>query len=362
MSRFLSSILKKIKGPEEPPKPQEPVNIQALIFSYTNRLVLIPFPSPEIIEPLHKYISTEYNRYYKIWNLSEYNYENDLLSGKCVEFLYQGYPVPHLSTFFSIFESIRVWLGIDPRNVALIHCQSTKARSVLTLAGYLLWSKEESDILEAVRKILKLTRLEVEFLPSQKRYLGYIQQVITGPVPQARSVRIRKVLLEGIPLIEKTGTAVRPYLQIFKNSELVFNSHSQEYPPVSYELGDDCIVFELDLQVEEDLVVRCRHLGRDGQASTIFRVMFHTAFTENEIITFSKSELDGAYNDERFPDTFKLDFFLESNTVLNDSKFFESILRYPDQDRVQEEVKSRSIEKHESDEELDNYFKQLEKQ
>lgn len=362
MSRFFSSLIKKIKGPEEPPKPQEPVNIQALIFSYTNRLVLIPFPSADIIEPLHKYISTEYKGYYKIWNLSEYDYENDIFSGKCVEFLFQGYPNPHLSTFFSIFESIRVWLEIDPRNVALIHCQSTKARSVLTLAGYLLWSKQEREVFEAVRKILKLTRSEVEFLPSQKRYLRYIQQVVAGPVPPARSIKIRKIILEGIPLIERIGTAIRPYLQIFKNSELIYNSHSQEYPPVSYELGDGCIVFELDLQVEEDLVVRCRHLGRDGQASTIFRVMFHTAFTENEIVTFSKTELDGAFNDERFPDTFKLDFILESNTIIQDSKFSESILQYPDNERMQEEVKVNSKEQQESDEELDNYFKQLEKQ
>lgn len=360
MARFISSILKKIQGPE-PEKPQDPINIESSIYSYTNKLILIPFPSPDLIEPLHKYISSSYGKHYKIWNLSEYRYENDAFRGKYIEFLYQGYPVPHLSTFFNIFESIKLWLENDPRNVALIHCQSTKARSVIVLAGFLVWSKEESQIFEAVKKILKLTRMKVEFLPSQNRYLQYLQRVIDGSVPQLRRIRIRKVILDGIPEIEKVGTAVRPYLQIFKNSELIYNSHSQGYPPVSYEIGDGCIVFELDLEIEEDVVVRCRHLGRDGQALTIFRVMFHTAFTENEIISFSKLELDGAHSDVRFPDTFKLDFILESNTLIADSKFPDSILKYSESNPNPSLEESKDP-KNESDEELDNYFKSLENQ
>lgn len=358
MSRFFSNILKKISGPEEVPVPVKPKSISEQVISYTNRLILIPFPSPDIINPLYIYLEKEYRTGYKIWNLSEYSHESELFSGKCVEFLYLGYPNPHLSAFYSIFESIRAWLMQDERNMACLHCQSTKCRSFMTLAGYLVWSGEEQNIEAAFAKICKLTRENVEVLPSQKRYMRYLQIVNDSQAPRSRRIRIRRVIIDGIPVIEKQGTAVRPYLQVFRNSQLVFNSHSQDFPPVSYEVEDLSIVFDMELEIQDDVFVRCRHLGRDGQAVTIFRMMFHTAFVDNDVIRFEKNEIDGASCNPQFPNNFRVDFICDINELAQEDPLQLRTLKLNENDK--EKCEQIKIDKEESDEEMDKYFKELE--
>ena len=205
--------------------------------------------------------------------------------------------------------------------------------------------------MNAFRKILKNGKLTVELLPSQLRYLKYIQELIDYPVPESRKIRIKKIIIDGIPKIDKQNEGVRPYIQIYKNSDLVFMSHSQENPPEWYDQNDLSIVFNLNLEIEEDVMIRCRHLARDNSTFTIFRVMFHTAFVNSEVFRFDKKELDGAFVDSRFPEMFTLDFFLDLNEETANRGFSESIFKC----RRVEEVK---IDK-ESDEELEDYFRGL---
>jgi hypothetical protein len=226
----------------------------------------------------------------------------------------------------------------------------------MTLAGFLLWSGKEVEVQAALAKICKLTRQNIELLPSQIRYLKYLQDVHDNGPPKLRKIRVRRVILDGIPRIEKEGTAVRPYLQVFKNSQLIFNSHSQEYPPVSYDIEDLSIVFDMELELQDDVFVRCRHLGRNGQGVTIFRLMFHTSFIQSDVIRFTKSTLDGANNDNRFPDTFRVDFICDLNEISSNDCLDPKSLISGDHNKP-EEIK---LDKDDSDQEMDEYFKELE--
>ena len=314
MNKIVGSFMKKIKKTEKVNEPE------LEICAYSDTLIMIPFPTAAISQQLFNHLESEYSSNYKIWNLSEYSYDCELLSGKCLEFLYIGYPNPHLSIFFSIFESIYRWLSKTPQNKALLHCQKTRTRSCMVLAGYLLWSSEEKIIMNAFRKVTKACGHTVELLPSQ--------------------------LKDG---------SVRPYLQIYQNSDMIYCSHDLERLPQVYSESDMSFVFDLDLEVEEDVLIRCRHLGKN-KTFTIFRVMFHTAFVEGEVFRFSRQDIDGAFVDSRFPELFTLDFFLEKNEEIMESSFAKSIF-------MKEEGKTGSYEDvkidKDSDDDIEEYFRQL---
>jgi len=62
--------------------------------------------------------------------------------------------------------------------------------------------------------------------------------------------------------------------------------------------------------IEDDVLLRCRHLKSDGSRLTIFRAFFNTAFIETLHLRFEKKDLDDAYVDKRVPSTFTVDMYL----------------------------------------------------
>ena len=183
--------------------------------------------------------------------------------------------------------------------------------------------------------------------------MDYIQSIIKGPLPKTRRITIQKIIIDGIPQIESEGSSIRPYIQIYKNSEIVFNTFTKETPLLSYFLSDISISFDINIQIQGDVLIRCRHLGRDNKPLTIFRTMFHAAFTTEFVIRFSKHDLDGADKDDRFLNEFTMDLFLSENEEAQ-----ESDLEGVGLINLKNEKNSRT--KEESDEELDDYFKSLE--
>ncbi|OMJ76684.1 hypothetical protein SteCoe_23880 [Stentor coeruleus] len=374
MSRFFSSLLQKInplekKTPSEIPQvPKPEPEYQTDTFTISPRLLLMPFPTADQAPILQSYLSKHFNKKFMIWNLSEYPHPTSTFSSQTLDFIFVGYPNPPLSVIFSIFSSIQGWLKLDQDNVALIHCQATKGRSFMIISSYLTWTQEYSSVIQAFKKLCSITQQNIILLPSQLRYMNYIQEILNSP-PQTKKITIHKIILDGIPIIEQEGTAIRPYLQIFRNSELVYNSHSKDFPPVSYYKSDISIAFDMDLEIEGDVFIRCRHLGKDSKPLTIFRVMFHTAFCQDLVMRFHKSELDGACNDHRFPESFNLDVLLEKNVQSEDDSLQQLIglnrsqnnsivveLAGNEEDKKKEESKKED----ESDDEMDDYFKHLE--
>ncbi|OMJ92954.1 hypothetical protein SteCoe_4172 [Stentor coeruleus] len=296
-----------IKQPDNPPE----------TFIVTPRLCLMPFPSPNLVESLQSYFTRQFNNKFMIWNISEYPHPTESLTSQTLDFIFVGYPSPPLSVIFSIFSSIQCWLKSDPENIAIMHCQTTKGRSYMMMASFLVWTNEYNSVMDAFRKLCSITQQRIDLLPSQVRYMKYVQELTKNQI-KSRKIRISKIILDGIPLIEQEGASVRPYLQIFQNSELVYTSYKKDTPLISYYPSDISIVFELDLEIEGDVIIRCRHLGNDNKPITILRAMIHTAFYNELIIRLHKSDLDGPFNDDRFSGTFNMDLVLASNSESED--------------------------------------------
>jgi tensin len=112
-------------------------------------------------------------------------------------------------------------------------------------------------------------------------------------------------------------TGCAPYLQIFKGGKLVFTTAAnlsvqqpnEELPFV--QVADGTIPFHIEQVVQGDILIRCRHLTFNKQRISMFRAAFHTGYAPSNVLRLSKSQLDGACSDKRFPDDFFLDLIFE---------------------------------------------------
>ena len=59
---------------------------------------------------------------------------------------------------------------------------------------------------------------------------------------------------------------LRPYIQIFKNAKLMFSSRRKGSRLKFYDKDEGHIKFEVNKQIEGDVLVRIRHLCQDGAA------------------------------------------------------------------------------------------------
>lgn len=97
---------------------------------------------------------------------------------------------------------------------------------------------------------------------------------------------------------------------------------------MSYFPSDMCISFDINIEIDGDVLIRCRHLSRTGGRVTIFRIMFHTAFIPEYNIRFNKPDLDFANQSASFADDFIVDFFYSKSQEIEEEKslqFWDSI-------------------------------------
>jgi hypothetical protein len=108
-----------------------------------------------------------------------------------------------------------------------------------------------------------------------------------------------------------------PYLQVFKSGKLVHTSaatlhvqQSEEELPF-VQVVDGTVPFNIGEIVEGDILIRCRHLTFHKKRISMFRAAFHTGYVPPNILRLTKVQLDGACNDDRYPDNFFLDLIFE---------------------------------------------------
>lgn len=92
------------------------------------------FPKQERIGRLAAKLNEEFRNAYYIWNLSEHDYDTEHFANQVANHRYEGYPCPPLYEQFMICKNILNWLARDHENIAIVHCQYTKGRSILILS------------------------------------------------------------------------------------------------------------------------------------------------------------------------------------------------------------------------------------
>ncbi len=187
----------------------------------TPRVIMMGYPSEEEshlgrrIDVLARYFNAKYPGRYMVWNLAEKQYDYTAFNDQVLEFSFPGYPAPPLNRMFEIVSSMAGWLAADPKNVAVVHCQTGTGRSAVAISSFLAWSRYQgSDALRCLEMLALARGTPVRSLviPTQRRYLQYVTDLLAGSYPSPAPVMLERVIINTIPNMEKGKC--RPYLQV----------------------------------------------------------------------------------------------------------------------------------------------------
>jgi len=194
-------------------------------------------------------------------------------------------------------------------------------------------------------------------IPSQRRYAQYFANVLDGVAPRSEPLVLRRAIMNVSPDFEPAGNqqynpGCRPYLQFFKagklaytaswtrpGDELNFSSNDDLNKNTLATPGDAPLIFNIDCVVHGDLLVRCRHKAADGSRISMFRAALHVGYAPAGVLRLTKSQLDGACADPRFPDHFVLDLiFAPLDDTTNDSASSKNEASNPSSSSVREDA------------------------
>mmetsp|Transcript_20497 Transcript_20497/g.42331 ORF Transcript_20497/g.42331 Transcript_20497/m.42331 type:complete len:544 (+) Transcript_20497:77-1708(+) len=145
---------------------------------------------------------------YMIWNLSEVEYDADVLDDQVLVYKFPGSPSPPLGLLLKLLLSMESWLKADERNVAVIHCLTGRGRTSTVLAAFLCWTGEAgfSDVNVALEYIARCKRCAVETLtiPSQVRYVSYFANMLDGVRPSQPPLMLKRIIMSEAPKVRET--------------------------------------------------------------------------------------------------------------------------------------------------------------
>lgn len=178
----------------------------------------------------------------------------------------------------------------------------------------------------------------------------YPLQFAKGPV---RDVQVDKDRGQAPDDEQLMGCA--PYLQVFKAGKLIYTSaatlhvqQSEEELPF-VQVMDGTVPFNIGEIIQGDILIRCRHLTFNKKRISMFRAAFHTGYVPPNVLRLTKSQLDGACNDDRYPDNFFLDLIFEkvdAETIAKHLKEHgEEEENDPDKDQADKKGKGGAIVK-----------------
>lgn len=160
---------------------------------------------------------------------------------------------------------------------------------------FLVWAGWFKSTEEALAVCLNRRGLSPDvMLPSQLRYIRYFDSIMQGIHPTGDSLRLTRITIPMIPDMENGSCS--PFIEVYNKNCLVFSSYrkgSKSRGTVTPVNASDTIVFKLDVVVQGNVFIRCRHLGTSS-TSTIFRTQFHTGFVQLFKIDFDPTELDAS--------------------------------------------------------------------
>jgi len=265
------------------------------------------YPTKEKIQEISDSLNTQFNKnHYFIWNLSEYKYNAKFFRDQVIEFEFPGYPCPPMQYIFMICKSVLEWLRSDKNNVAFLHCHGSGGRSALIIACLLTLLKVVNHPMEALTYFCnKLHLKDSAFLfPTQHLYIRNFANMLDDIKVNRKKVILEKIILNEVPkfrlderdnyisdqkLLEEES--FKPYIQIYQGDSAIYN-YLRDHNPMEYSRNEIGIVFHLNIEVTDDILIRCRHFRTDDERLSVFRLMFNPYFAFDRVFRLYARDID----------------------------------------------------------------------
>uniref|UniRef100_A0A7S1YLF9 Phosphatidylinositol-3,4,5-trisphosphate 3-phosphatase n=1 Tax=Sexangularia sp. CB-2014 TaxID=1486929 RepID=A0A7S1YLF9_9EUKA len=299
----------------------------------TSTIIAMSFPGSGLesiwrnsMSEVIKFLGTKHENLYMIWNLSEREYDYSAFDNRILDFPFPDHHPPPLDLLFTIMQSMESWLKSEPKSVAVIHCMGGKGRTGTIVVCYLYWSAHFGSIRDCeVLFAKKRSTIEKGVTqPSQRRYISYFEQILTGPEANLtpKACILTSIELHHVPLkIRETGE--RMHIEVFdyttvKGLERPSFSTDSDATADRYEYDEErnMVRIRVNLQMSGDVLIRCVwYAGRARKRKCLFHIVLNTAFEADplgrRIVSYQKVELDVAYKDKRFDEEFRVDVTLD---------------------------------------------------
>ncbi|KAJ4826307.1 Phosphatidylinositol 3,4,5-trisphosphate 3-phosphatase and protein-tyrosine-phosphatase pten1 [Turnera subulata] len=134
-------------------------------------------------------LDMRHNEHYKIFNLCiEETYDPKHFHGRVETYPFDDNHVPPLHMVKLFCESVHSWLAADPKNIAVIHCMAGKGRTGLMVCAYLVYSGMKAEDALQLYANKRTTNNEGVSIPSQRRYVGYWEKILSFPEEISRGI------------------------------------------------------------------------------------------------------------------------------------------------------------------------------
>ncbi|KAK2987860.1 hypothetical protein RJ640_025627, partial [Escallonia rubra] len=161
-----------------------------LDMSYiTDRILAMSFPAERVramyrnpLWQVKSVLDMRHQGHYRVYNLCiEQSYDPSHFHGRVERFPFDDNHVPSLQMIKDFCESVDSWLSSDPKNIAVIHCMAGKGRTGLMVSAYLVYTGILAEDALQIYADKRTTNNEGVSIPSQRRYVGYWEKVLSFP-------------------------------------------------------------------------------------------------------------------------------------------------------------------------------------
>lgn len=174
-------------------------------------------------EAIAYYLETRHPNHYRLFNLTEEEYDGLLFNNsvrmslspfaQVSQYNFTGYSAPSLGLLFHILLDMETYLAEDPANVAVVHDFTGAGRAILVTAAFIRWEGWLSSTHEALTMCLTRRNLPHEaMLPSQLRFLDYFESIMNGEFPPPVALKLSRITLASLPPVEQGSC--RPVIEV----------------------------------------------------------------------------------------------------------------------------------------------------
>jgi protein-tyrosine phosphatase len=298
----------------------------------TDRIIAMSFPADGVestyrndIAEVSRLLSLNHKNHFMIFNLSERTYDDKRFFDGRVQ-SWCGFPdhhAPPLLLLLRIVQEIHNFLMANSQNVVVVHCLAGKGRTGTVIAAYLIFSGL-FDNADAAMNYFAVQRSVNNWGitgPSQKKYIQYFAELWKKKEkPSQDPILIKSLVMTRVPKLSlgplKTGINPSVYIYDFtyypRQNLIWTNKINSQKADKQFLSSQQNIVFPVEKLVRGDILVVMEHSALVS-SEKVARFAFNTGMIPSDAtkLVFSKSDIDEACSDARFPNDFAFEIYFE---------------------------------------------------